>query len=259
MAVVCMPVWLPAEEAHYRLAPAYSALTLVNAASNQPGPLAPNTIVSLYGTELAFSTRALQGQDIRDGALPTLLPGTGVRVLINAQPAHLYYVSPRQVNLLIPATFLPGPAELRLVRDGLAGPAVRITLSEAAPGLFLRGQNLALAVSLTGVLYTAEAPARPGDWIVLYATGMGPSRPSAGYGELAPMAARLVKLQEFEVSLNGVRVDPALVGYAGLSPGFAGLYQINLQLPPDTPPNPEIRITASGVTSPAGVLLPVGP
>jgi uncharacterized protein (TIGR03437 family) len=256
-------VWLsastPAEEPRYRLAPAYSASTLVNSASNQPGPLAPNTIATLYGTELAFVTRALQGEDIRNGALPTILPGTGVRLLVNSLAAQIYFVSPRQVNLLIPAILKPGPAELQLVQDGRAGPLVRFTLSEAAPSLYLQSENLAIAVSPEGALYSRPKPARPGDWIVLYCTGLGPVRPAAGYGDLAVSATPLVKLQEFGVLLNDFPIDPSRIAYAGLSPGFAGLYQINLQLPRDAPADPEIRIVTGSVVSPPGVRLPVGP
>jgi uncharacterized protein (TIGR03437 family) len=220
--------------------------------------LAPNTIVSLYGTELAFSTRALEASDIRDGTLPTLLPGTGIRLLVNSLAAHIYYVSPRQVNLLIPALLKPGPAELQLVVDGRAGPLVRFNLSEAAPALFLQGDNLAIAVSPSGRLYTIESKARGGDWIIMYATGLGPVRPAAGYGELAPKAAPLAKPEDFRVILNGEAVDSARVSYAGLTPGFAGLYQVNLQLPVDLGEDPEIRLAAGGLVSPAGVRLPAG-
>jgi uncharacterized protein (TIGR03437 family) len=219
--------------------------------------LAPNTIVSLYGTGLSFDTRALEGADIRNGVLPTILPGTGVRLAINSLAAHMYYVSPRQVNLLIPAILKPGPAELQLTVDGRAGPVIRFTLAEAAPSLFLQSDNLAIAVSPAGVLYTGQSKAGAGDWVTLYATGLGPVTPAAGYGELAPGAAPLVKPAAFRLLLNGLALDPARVGYAGLAPGFAGLYQINIQLPEDAGADPEIRIGIGEILSPAGVRLPV--
>jgi uncharacterized protein (TIGR03437 family) len=240
-----------------RAAPAYSSDSLVNSASNEPGPVAPNTIVSLYGTDLAYVTRAIQNSDIRGGLLPTVLPGTGVRVLVNNLSAHIYFVSPRQVNLLIPSNLIAGPAELQLRINGLVGPAIRFTLSETAPGLFLQQNHLAIATRLDGMLYTLEKPARPGDWVILYATGLGRTVPAADPGSLARDAARLKAFSRFGVLLDGIPVEPARIGYAGLAPGYAGLYQVNLLLPEDTGSAPEIRLVAEEATSPAGVKLPV--
>jgi uncharacterized protein (TIGR03437 family) len=246
-----------AEDPQPRYAPAYSASSLVNSASNQPGPLAPNTIASLYGTELSFSTRALEATDVRNGQIPTLLPTTGVRVLVNSIAAQIYFVSPRQVNLLIPSIIATGPAELQLIVDGRAGPAVRFTVSEAAPSLYMQSEELAIAASVTGSVYTRQTPARPGDWVILYATGLGATKPSPGYGEIARAAAPLANMGEFQVLLDAKPVERGRVAYAGLAPGFAGLYQINLQLPEDVGADPEIRIQSAGVPSPTGVRLPV--
>ena len=63
-------------------APSYSAASIVNAADNLAGPLAPNTIATIYGTGLAYGTKWLTPDDIRGGVLPTVLPGTGVRILV---------------------------------------------------------------------------------------------------------------------------------------------------------------------------------
>ncbi len=57
--------------------------------------------------------------------------------------------------------------------------------------------------------------------------------------------------------LNGVAIDPSLIQYAGVTPGFAGLFQINVQLPGDAPSSPEIQIGYPNLMSPAGRILPV--
>ena len=62
---------------------------------------------------------------------------------------------------------------------------------------------------------------------------------------------------DFRVVLNGTDVDSHLVLYAGVTPGFAGLFQINLQLPANAPSNPEIRIGYGAQLSPAGRILPL--
>src|SRR5207302_7350226 len=100
---------------HTQSAPVYSAESIVNAADNQTGTLAPNTIATVYGAGLAYGTRALTADDIRGGVLPTALPGTDVRVIIGGLPANLYYVSPTQINFLVPANLLPGKTTFKLV------------------------------------------------------------------------------------------------------------------------------------------------
>src|SRR5215472_6971027 len=80
--------------------PYYTSESIVNAADNQSGGLAPNTIATMYGTGLAYTTKAITNADIHDGMLPTVLPGTGVRVLIGGLPAIIYFVSPGQINFL---------------------------------------------------------------------------------------------------------------------------------------------------------------
>lgn len=250
-----------ADEQSRRFAPTYAASTVVHAASQQSGSFAPNTIVTLYGRELAYVSRPVQDADIRDGLLPTVLPGTGVRVLVEGQPAPLYYVSPTQVNLLLPASLKPGVRRLQLALDGRTGPAIEIQVGVAAPGLFQAQPGWALAVRLDGSLVTYERPAAPGDVLILFATGLGAvAGPLPRIGEVARVAAPLAAAGAFMVLLNGEPLAADHLFYAGLAPGFAGLYQINLRVPRGTPANPEIRLRAGedGVVSAAGVRLAVG-
>jgi uncharacterized protein (TIGR03437 family) len=195
--------------------------------------------------------------DIRGGLLPTVLPGTGVRVLVNNLSAHIYFVSPSQVNLLVPSNLIAGPAELQLLINGLAGPAIRFVLMEAAPCLYLQQPGLAIAVSPEGRLYTRENAARPGDWVILYATGLGRTIPPSLPGELARTPAPLALPEQFNVMLDEVPVDQAGIGYAGLAPGFAGLYQVNLRLPEEITASTEVRLLVGQIASPVGVRLPV--
>ena len=104
-------------------APLYTPSSIVNAASFKGGPLAPNTIGTLYGRDLAFLTRSLAAEDIYNGTLPTTLLGTGVRLLIKNTVAFIYFVSPTQVNFLVPSTLTPGPADLLFSLDGRYGEA----------------------------------------------------------------------------------------------------------------------------------------
>jgi len=241
-----------------REAPSYSASSIVNAASNEADSFAPNTFISIYGKGLARSTKALADQDVQGNVLPTVLPNTGVRVLINNIAAHIYYVSPDQINLLIPSDARPGAAKLQLVLDGVGGDPITITLQPAAPALFQWERN-AIAIHPDGTLLTPTAPGRPGEWIVLFATGLGSTAPAGEYGKIPTRAAPLRDSAKFRVLLDGAPVQAERVAYAGVAPGFAGLYQINVHLPDVLPLNPEIRIESGDFTSKPAVILPAQP
>jgi uncharacterized protein (TIGR03437 family) len=240
-----------------RQAPSYSATSILNAASNQANSYAPNTFVSIYGTGLAWTTRALQGGDISGNTLPAILPGTGVRVWVANVPAQMYYVSEKQINVLLPTILTPGATKLRIQLDSTYGPEIAITLSAVAPAFFQLDAHTIIAAHANGQVVTTDAPAAPGEYIVLYATGLGATIPQPGYGEIPTRAALLADVANFAVLLNGVKVAPQRIGYAGVAPGFGGLYQINFQVPEDAGTDPEIRASASGVLSPEGLRLPV--
>jgi uncharacterized protein (TIGR03437 family) len=95
-----------------------------------------------------------------------------------------------------------------------------------------------------------------GEIIILYATGLGKTRPPAQTGEIARAAAPVDRLADFQVTLDDLPIPPEDLLYAGIAPGFAGLYQINLRLPRTLPRNPQIRIGFRDQRSPSGVRLP---
>jgi uncharacterized protein (TIGR03437 family) len=254
IVLVALALWSPAATPG---APYYTAASIANSAASVAGLYAPNTFVTIYGQNLAYVTVAISSDDIHGGMLPTSLIGTGVTVLINNLGAAIYYVSPGQINVLIPANLAAGPATLQLEVDGLAGPAVTIMLGATAPAMFQLDAVTVLATHADYSLVTAAAPAQPGEEIVLYATGLGTTIPPAEYNQLPPSAAPLAAGVNFQVLLNGSPVDPRDILYAGAAPGFAGLYQINLILPANTPPNPEIQIGTSAQLSPPSRFLPV--
>jgi uncharacterized protein (TIGR03437 family) len=239
-----------------RHAPAYSAEAIVNAATNQAGPIAPNTLVSIYGTGLCMAARAVSIEDLRGGVLPTVLPGTGCRVIFGGIPANIYYASPTQINFLVPSNLLPTTFDVRVTMNALNGPSVRLQLAETAPGLFQLSPEFVVATRPDGSVITPENPAQPGDVIVLYATGLGPTSPRAEAGQIATTAAR-VTTPNFRVLLEGVDVERDRAFYVGLTPYYAGLYQINLNLPVNLGDDPEIRIGFGDRLSPAGLKLPL--
>ena len=107
-----------------------------------------------------------------------------------------------------------------------------------------------IAQHLDYSLVTTASPAHDGELIVLYAGGLGQTSPLVPSGQVPQVAAQLEDRANFHVWLDGVPVDPSLIEYAGVTPDCAGLYQINLRLPPNVPPHPEIRISTADGMSP---------
>jgi uncharacterized protein (TIGR03437 family) len=236
-------------------APSYSSESIVNAATQAAGALAPNAIATIYGTDLAFSTRAVANSDIVRGAMPTELDG--VQVWFNAQPCPLFYISPSQINFLIPYRAVAGTVTITVTRNGVAGLPVDIQVHDTSPGLFLWGDNQPVATHLDGQLISDSSPAFPGEIIVIYAGGLGHTTPDVSSGHLATAAFPIRFAPDLQILLDGIPCPPESLLYAGLAPGFAGLYQINLRVPPDAPPNPEIQLVLGAESSPGLIRLAI--
>lgn len=238
-------------------APSYTAAGIVHSATQTSGYLAPNTIATLYGSNLSFTTQALAASDLDSGTLPTGLGGT--KVIVYGLTCSLFYVSPTQINFIIPYEPTGSQVPVTVLRQGVAGPSVTIPLSPFAPAFFEWNGNLAVAQhsDARATLISPDAPARPGEIVVLYATGLGRTTPAIISGEIVSRATPILYLSQLQITLAGNPVPQGSILYAGLTPGMSGLYQINLRLPATLPPNPEIRMTMGSQTSPASVYLPV--
>jgi len=237
--------------------PSYQASGIVNAATGQP-EVAPNSLVTIRGTGLATGTRTLTVEEARVGKLPITLPGTGTTVLIERIPVPIWLASPEQVNFVIPAQIAPtNRARLVLVVNGVRGPEIVMRIAEEAPGLFQRDPETVMATHMDGSPIKADSPATAGEDVVLLATGLGTVDPEPRYMEVAKMVAPLVRRNAFRVLLNDIPVDDARIRYVGAAVGYAGMYQVILTLPEDTPADPEVRIAVGELVSQTGSRLPV--
>ncbi len=236
-------------------APSYSAASIVNAGNYTLGPFAPNSILTIFGTDLAPGVRQLTTDDIRYGMLPTELYNT--QVLVDGYQVPLFYVSPTQINLLISSKQSVGHAQIQVVRQGVFGPAVTVDIMDGAPALFLGADGYAIATDAENALLTAEAPAHGGDIVVLYLTGLGKTDPNPDLGEIPKSAAQIQHRADLTVWLGGTPVEPSRIKYAGLTPGCAGLYQINFAVPDGTGDDPEVQVSIGDQISAGGLKLPV--
>jgi uncharacterized protein (TIGR03437 family) len=268
-------------------APSYSAAGIVNATNFTPGPFAPNSVLALFGSNLATSTYILTGADIQNDMLPTNLVGTQVFVGASSgtggpsQPASLYYVGANddngqgQVNFILPANLcptLPCSVAVRLTSNSNSGPIVNVDMVAAVPALFPYLNYPGFATATHGDSYdeiTPDSPAHVGDIAVLYVTGLGKTVVDPAPGELPNYTSLLADVGDLKITLGGVTIVPATtcpsqngppapcIQYAGLTPLEAALYQINLTLPAGIGTNPVIQVWLGGQSSPAGVQLAV--
>jgi uncharacterized protein (TIGR03437 family) len=227
--------------------PAYTAASICKASDYTLGPFAPNSAMAVFGTGLARSTHVLAADDLVGGSLPVEM--NFVRVYVQDQPVPLLFVSAGQVNFLMSSVQLPGVVRIRVVTEGVTGPEVTVTLVDAAPALFTLSEGYTIATNAAGKVLSADAPAKSGDIIVLYLTGLGITSPNPKPGEIPVAAAQMVSPSTVKITLGGKAVDPILIKYAGLTPGSAGLYQINLEVPAGTGTDPEIRVAAGDQSS----------
>jgi uncharacterized protein (TIGR03437 family) len=239
-------------------APAISANGVVNGASFQPGVTA-NSWVTIQGTNLAGQTDDWS-HSIVNGALPPALDG--VSVSMGGQAAYVYYISTGQLNVLAP-NVPAGPVTVTVTAPGGTSASFQTTADAYGPAFFVWPGNQVVATR-TDYSYAVKAgtfagaitvAAKPGEVIVLWATGFGPTTPAAPPGVAVPSTTGYPT-----ATLPAVTVDsiPAIVYGAALAPGSAGLYQIAIQVPPSLSDGDwPIQALIGGVLSPAGTILSV--
>ena len=239
--------------------PAAPAITgVVNGASFQPGVTA-NSWVTIQGTNLASVTDDWS-HSIVNGALPTSLDG--VSVSMGGKAAYIYFISPGQINVLAPD--LPaGPVAVTVTTTGGTSAPVTATATAYGPSFFVWPGNQAVATR-TDYSYavkpgtfagTTTVAAKPGDVIILWATGFGPTMPVAPLGVATPGSSTYPTASAPIINVNNIA---AIVYGAALAPGSAGLYQIAIQVPSNLADGDwPIQAIIGGVTSMAGTILSV--
>ncbi|MCU1263349.1 MAG: hypothetical protein JWO80_6234 [Bryobacterales bacterium] len=204
---------------------------ITNAANYTPitNSYAPGELVNIYGT---FGVASQVDQAI---PIPTTLGG--VQVLVNGQAAPVYLVSANQISALIPYE-VSGQffATFQVVVNGTKSNAVSVYLANSAPGIYTLTQNGVGPGAILHSNYTVvsdSSPAMPGETVSLYMNGLGAVTPAVADGAAGPSSPLSNVSGTVAVFLDD-GVDPlaqATVSFAGLAPGFPGLYQVNFVVP----------------------------
>jgi uncharacterized protein (TIGR03437 family) len=205
---------------------------IVNAASSAPVTtrISPGEFLTLYGSGLANTTAT--------ASLPYSSNFQGVQVMIDNMAAPIAYVSPTQISVVVPyLTSYTSAAQIVVINNGIASNTVSSATGLTSVGVFtsspVGGTGYAAAIHRDFSVVSVASPARPGETVAVYLTGMGAVSLPVADGAPAPSdplsyttSTPLIYL--FDAAGHYLQAD---VGFSGLAPGYAGLYQINFTVP----------------------------
>jgi uncharacterized protein (TIGR03437 family) len=204
--------------------------------------VSPGDIVIAQGDQLSL-------QSYTAGPAPPLANSVGgASVSVNGEAAPLYYSCYGQLAFQMPTDVATGTALVIVQRsDGTTSNTVSVTVAPRAPKILLIGGGpYGAIVNATDGSYPAPVgtfpgsnahPAAAGNVLTIYAIGMGPTNPAVATGAPAPSTGTLAQLTATPLVNFGGNISPvyATPSFAGLSPTYAGLYQINVTVPPGAP------------------------
>lgn len=187
------------------------------------GPLSPGTIVEMYGSGLGVGPTGT-------GAPPLPINFNGTSVLVGGRSAPLFYVSDGQLDVQIPSELTANQQYPILVTtNGAITLPDQLTVVPLQPTVDALTDGHLIAQHGTDFsLVTADNPAKPGEALVIYLLGMGPTNPSVPSGAAAPSDPLAMVTAQPAITVDN---QPASVFFAGLTPGFAGLYQVDFIVP----------------------------
>ncbi len=218
------------------------SLSIGNSASGQANFIAPGSLATVYGSGSI---------NLPPAKFPIPENVSGVSLDISGLAARLLFGGNNQVNVQIPFEAPPGPATVTLRSGGAVVGTASFMIVPVAPGLFLLGQGRAAALNQDFSINTVNQPAATGSVIAAYLTGLGPVDNPVPTGFQAPSSPLSRITSSVSATIGG---QTASVQFAGLAPGFAGLYQVNVIVPQLAPGDYPLVITVAGIRSNSGLV-----
>jgi uncharacterized protein (TIGR03437 family) len=225
---------------------------VVNGASFMP-VLAPGSWITIGGTGLA-AVRA----DAGSVPLPTVLGN--IRIRVNGTEIPLLVVLPTQINAQLPYEIQPGSAALTVELNGVNSAPFPITVQGTAPGVFVFGNNRAVAQNVADdgslTVNTADNPVIPGKSLVVYLTGQGALDNAVPTGAVAAGSSLSRPQAAYSITIGG---KAAIVDFLGMTPGQVALVQANVRVPAELTPGDYAVIVTIGGQQSNGPVITVGP
>ena len=238
-------------------APAPSILSVTNAASFVPSPIAPGEMIVIFGSSLGPATLMPLALDT-SGLISTALAST--RVTFDDIPAPVIYTSTRQVSVIVPYE-VAGRSSVRVQVEyqGIRSSTIMVNVVDSYPGIFTldpTGQGAILNQDFS--VNSTQNGAAAGSVISIYATGEGQTNPPGMTGAITGTV--LAKpILPVSVQIDGQTAD---VAYAGNAPGLpAGILQVNAKIPAGVRRGVSVPVvvTVGNASSQTGVTLFVSP
>ena len=222
----------------------------VRNAASLLGSIAPGSIISVFGTDLAASITA-------SSESPALTGLGGASVTINGRSAPMMFASPTQINAQVPFETVAGPARLIVETHGVRSEVASFEVTATAPGVFVdAGTERAIAENYpAGTMNSALSPVPSRGCAVIYLTGQGSFEPPVQTAALGGTDTTSVPRADVEATIGG---EPARVVSARPSPGLLGVMLMILQLPDLEAGGQLMEITVGGVKA-NRAFLTVGP
>lgn len=215
-----------------------SSQGIVNSASYDSSAVVPGSLASVFGT-----FPLVPGTSSASSSWPLSL--AGVSVTFDGIPAPIYFVSAGQLNVQVPWE-LAGKTEatVTVAQTGFTPVSQKVSIAPAGPGIFQYGSSQGVVVdAISGKLLSPANPGRPGEtYIAIYCTGLGPVSNQPGTGATASASALSPTFSLPVATIGGVS---AKILFSGLAPGFTGLYQVNVQIPANTPTGDSVPLIMS--------------
>ncbi|HEY3740278.1 MAG TPA: hypothetical protein VGL53_10560 [Bryobacteraceae bacterium] len=226
---------------------------VVNSASLLASPIAPGSLITISGMNLAAGLDAAP----TDGSpYPRVLSGGGTQVFINGEAMPLVTAAPGSISAVVPYD-VPVAATQQLIVFGNGGYSLpqRVVVSAAEPAVFSQdgsgtGAGVVQEIQADGseVLNTPATPSTAGDSIAIYGVGLGAVSPLQMAGTAVGAAQTTAAVNPVTVTIGG---QPAVVSFAGLSPVMIGWYEVDVTVPPGITPGASVPVVVSvgGVAS----------
>jgi uncharacterized protein (TIGR03437 family) len=200
-------------------APTIGSGGIVNAASFSP-QISPGALATVFGSNFAAGNTS--------SASPLSTKLAGVSVTVNGVAAPILFVSPGQINFQVPWETAVGNANVQVNAGGVLSNTLVGKVLQAGPGLFSYGANRAVVQNADFSLNTPTNPVKAGGTIIAYLTGSGPVSPPVANGQPTPSTGFTRATLPATATIGS---SAATVSFAGLTPGFVGLLQMNIIVP----------------------------